>query len=217
MKSALELKNEYEKALQQEETQNKLRIKREELLIDAKGFREMAREETKLGNVEKAKHYQNFADDTEKQAHEILLDGESPKANEEKFTPSEHFGKGADAKKTIVWRFIFTIALVIGLFFLSELIQSLGDQISISVGSELIHFFITVIEWWTMWFVVDSFLLLNYRAIYDFLNTHKYPQFDFVSRCLDGHSPEAFALFMLFLKAFTFVLMFLHSPVTNAG
>lgn len=217
MKSALELKNEYEKALQQEQLQHELKVKRQELLMDAKGFREMAHDETKLGNVEKARHYQNFAEDAEKQAAAILLDGESPQTPEASFTPSEHFGKGSDTRKTLIWRFLLVIAVVAGLFFCSQEIQALGDQISISVGAELVHFGMTVIEWWMMWFVIDSFLLSNYRAIYDFLNTHDFPQFDFISRCLDGHAPEVFALLLLFLKAFTFVLMFLHSPVTNAG
>ncbi len=217
MKQSEKLKEEYQKALAKEEQQRQLKVKRDELTHDANGFREMARDEARLGNVDKARFYETLAQESQTEADKIILDGEQQKQPVDTFTPSEHFGKGSDTRKSLVWRFLLVVIIIASLFFCSQEIQALGDQISISVGAELVHFGITVIEWWLMWFVIDSFLLLNYRAIYDFLNTHEYPQFDFVSRCLDGNAPEVFTLLLLFLKGFSFALLFLHSPVTNAG
>jgi hypothetical protein len=201
-----------------EKAQQVLLEQRNELFKRAKQLKEMSVREALSGELGESKAYSELAKDVEKQALEIVLEGEQqPEIEEEKFIPSEHFGKG---DKWLFFPLLKSLGVIVGIMVLgygSHLVQELGTQISIAFWSEVEHFCTTALFWSLMWHVIDIFIFRKYRAVYDFMNTHEYPQFDFISRCLDGNSPEKYAFYLLCLKALTFVLMYLHSPITNAG
>ncbi len=203
-----------------EKTNFEIANKRSELFERAKQLKEMSIREALNGELVESKIYADLAKGVELEACEIVLEGEvkhEPIILEEKFIPSEHFGKGSTWQFFPVWRTLAVIVSVALLGYASHLVQESGTQISIAFWSEMEHFSITTLHWCLMWFVIDAFIFRKYRAVYDFMNTHEYPQFDFISRCLDGNSPEKYAFYLLCLKALTFVLMYLHSPITNAG
>lgn len=232
MKSKLsveELKQQLDEAIllqEQEEQESKrqanheLATKRSELFERAKQLKEMSIREALNGELAESKIYAELAKGVELEACEIVLAGETkhePLIEESKFIPSEHFGKGDTWTFFPFWKALGVIFSIFSLSYGSHLVQGLGDQISIAFWSELQHFSITTLNWCLMWFVIDVFLFRKYRAFYDYMNTHEYPQFDFITKCVDGNSPEKYTFYLLCLKALTFVLMYLHSPITNAG
>jgi hypothetical protein len=203
-----------------EKANQELSEKRSALFDRAKQLKEMSIREALNGELVESKIYADLARGVELEACEIVLEGEvkhEPLIEESNFVPSEHFGKGDRWSFFPFWKALGVIISIVSLSYGSHLVQGLGDQISIAFWSELQHFSITTLHWCLMWFVIDVFLFRKYRAFYDYMNTHEYPQFDFITKCVDGNSPEKYTFYLLCLKALTFVLMYLHSPITNAG
>jgi len=199
---------------------HELATKRSGLFERAKQLKEMSIREALNGELVESKIYADLAKQVDLEACEIILEGEvkqMPLADEPSFIPSEHFGKGDKWTLFPFWKGLGVVLSIFSLSYGSHLVQGLGDQISIAFWSELQHFSITTLHWCLMWFVIDVFLFRKYRAFFDYMNTHEYPQFDFTTKCVDGNSPEKYTFYLLCLKALTFVLMYLHSPITNAG
>lgn len=206
------------KQAQRIEEQKILSDKRKELIQLSEKLRSKARENALSGNVSDSVHFEEMAKDAEKQAREILLDGEVQNAEIESggFVPSEHFGKGSRWTFFPFFRTISVILSILILGYCSHVVQGMKTQISISFFSEMQHFAITVLCWSLMWYFIDLLMYKKYRAFYDYLNTSEYPTNDLVSKCLDSKFSEIYVLSFYCFQALSFVLMYLHNPITNS-
>ena len=201
------------------EKQQALKARREFLQERTAHFKQFANLEGEKGHTKAMEKYLLLAQEAEAEAKMIILDGEElvQESTEKAFIPSVHFGKGSAWKFFTFGRVLTIICTIILLFFGSMAVQFLTRQISVSVFSNVIHFVETVVYYNLMWIVIDYLIFKKYRAIYDFFNTQEFPQYDFTSKCLDSENPQFYALALYFIKALAFVLMFMHSSITNGG
>ena len=191
---------------------------RNDLFDNAKKFRAEAMNEVGKGNLDRAKILRDFADDAERQAKEMFIEGDLPPVVEE--SKSEVFGEGMSLKKVM----LLLTALISGLYFLTGYINhlvELGEKsISISLGAEWIHAIQTTQFWSLCWLAAIGMLFLTFRSISRFINPKHDPEFDLTTKLFTECTPQfqiAISLGLLLSMVFSWCLIYLHSPVANAG
>ncbi|PWK27015.1 hypothetical protein LV89_01827 [Arcicella aurantiaca] len=191
---------------------------RNDLFDNAKRFRAEAMTEVGKGNIDSAKILREFADDAEKQAKEMFIEGDLPKIVEE--SQSEVFGEGMSLKKVMLLLTCVLTALYFLTGYINHLVELGEKSISISLGAEWIHAIQTTQFWSLCWLVSIGMLRLNFRSISRFVNPKDDPHFDLTTKLFTECTPQfqiTVSLGLLLSMVFSWCLIYLHSPVANAG
>ena len=93
-------------------------------------------------------------------------------------------------------------------------------SISISLGAEWIHAIQTTQFWSLCWLAAIGMLFLTFRSISRFINPKHDPEFDLTTKLFTECTAQfqiAISLGLLLSMVFSWCLIYLHSPVANAG
>lgn len=202
-----------------EESQAKLNLisERNDLLTVAKTFRDESIEAAKIGDFTKASNLKEFAEDAEKQAREIVIEGEVIAEPDESHPK---FGEGMGLGKIL----LILSAIIGGLFQIADYVnyrvQLSEKSISLSLGAEWIHAINTTMFWALCWFFAFGMMYVCFRSISKFINPKEHPEFDLTTKLFNECTPSfqiLVSLLLLLSMLFSWVLIFLHNPVSNAG
>lgn len=220
LKDAQDRIQEIEKQKQQKVDEEKAALveKRITLFNDAKELRDNALIAVKSGDFTRAESLKGFAEELEKQAREIIIEGEVVQTQEPENNPM--FDEGMSLKKVM----LLLSFIVTGLYFLTGYINHLVElgesSVSISLGAEWIHAIQTTQFWSVCWLVSFGMLALTNRPISRFMNPKDDPHFDLTTKLFTECTASfqiAISMLLLLSMVFSWCMIYLHSPVSNAG
>lgn len=211
--------------IEQEELNDKVQqkqslIEERNLLIDnAKRMKTEAIEKANEGKMEEAINLRKFAEDSEKQAREMVIEGEEPLAEQ---VPEniEQFGEGMSLRSVLTLLILISSCLYFLTGYINHVVQLGERDISISIGAEWIHAIQTTQFWSLCWFVSFGMLFVVFRSISKFINPKTYPELDLTTKLFTECSAAfqiGISILLLLSMVFSWALIYLHSPVSNAG
>jgi len=190
---------------------------RNQFFASAKKLRSDAMVEVQKGNLDHAKTLRDFADDSEKQAREMFIEGDLTPISE---TQNPIFGEGINLTKVslLLTGFISIFYFLTG--YINYIVELGEKSISISIGAEWIHAIQTTQFWSLCWLVSIGMLFLMFRSISRFMNPKDDPNFDFTTKLFTECTSAfqiAISLGLLLSFVLSWCLIYLHNPVANAG
>lgn len=201
-----------------EDSINAQKQERLDLLENAKKFRNEANEAAKTNDFARALQLRGFAEDSEKQAREMIIEGEKIEDLNTETLPI--FGIGMSLKKVMVLLLAIVTALYFACGYINHLVELGEKSISISIGAEWIHAIQTTQFWALAWLLCFGMLSLTFRAISKFMNPKNDPDFDFTTKLFTECSSQfqiIVSLVLLLSMLFSWCLVYLHKAVANAG
>lgn len=209
------IKNAREQAIK-EQKQAKI-DERETLLANARKFRADSIAEAQLRNLDKAQELRGFAEDCEKAAKEIFIEGEVNVAEEQEEKPVFQEGMRLPKVLLILSAMTFVLHLLSG--YINHLVQDSVKNISISIGAEWVHALQTTQFWTLDWFLAFVMMYFLFRSMSRFINPKIHPEFDLTTKLFTECTPQfqiIVSLLLLLSMVFSWVMIFLHSPVSNS-